>query len=156
MTADSHSNLINYEHFSIPCLCALNYQDPLCGKPEINARDLDNKPMAALYEDHSTRQQTEVAFSQAQADFNICFQAQYFIPLLTFVERGRASAVIDSLSAMSYQLYRGNNPDIVFRPFLPRIELNTAIMLPSQRPPSMLAAEFRDFIRTRLQALIKN
>ena len=152
--ADSDSNLIDYERIAIPCLCALNDQDPLCHKDEISVEDLATKPMATLYEDHSTRQQTEAAFNKLGADFNIRFQAQYFIPLLTFVERGRASAVIDALSAMSYQLYRHSNPGIVFRPFSPRIELNTAIMMPSQRPPSMLAAEFRTLIRARLETLL--
>ena len=156
LISESNSNLITYERISIPCLCALNYQDPLCGKSEITARDLDNKPMAALYEDHSTRQQTETAFINANANFNICFQAQYFVPLLTFVERGRACAVVDALSAMSYRLYRQQDPAIKFRPFIPNIELNTAIMMPSQRPASMLATEFQKLIRTRLQTLIND
>ena len=151
---ESRSNLIDYERISIPCLCALHADDPLSAKTEISTRDLDKKPMAALYEDHSTRLQTEAVFANAKATLNICFQAQYFIPLLTFIERGRACAVIDSLSAISYQLYRPDNPQIVFKPFSPSIELDTAIMVPSHRPASMLATEFRELIRNRLQAII--
>ena len=151
-----HSNLIDYEQITIPCLCALNTKDPLTAKDEISAQDLDNKPMAALYEDHSTRQQTETAFTNANATLNICFQAQYFIPLMTFIERGRACAVVDALSAISYQLYRPDNPQIVFKAFTPSIELNTAIMTPSHRPASILATEFQRLIRRRLQHQLKS
>ena len=151
---ESHSNLINYERISIPCLCALNVNDPLSAKAQIDARDLDNKPLAALYEDHSTRLQTETAFATAKSTLNICFQAQYFIPLLTFIERGRACAVVDLLSAISYQLYRPENPQIVFKPFSPDIKLDTAIMTPSHRPASKLATQFRDLIKNRLKTII--
>ena len=80
------SNLINYEHFTAPCFCALHHQDPLCKKNSISADDLHQKPMAALYADHTTRKQTEAAICPGQTQnstsalrHNTLF---HFLPLL--------------------------------------------------------------------------
>ena len=61
--------------------------------------------MAALTGDHSTTAHIKSAFRDAGAVFDIRFEAQYFIPLLTFVEQRLAHVIVDSLSAESYRLY---------------------------------------------------
>ena len=57
--------------------------------------------MAALHTEHETFTYTEAAFREAGCDFNVRFQAQFFIPLFTFVEAGQGYSIIDPLSAES-------------------------------------------------------
>jgi len=141
-TGATESPLVNHEIVRFKCLCAMHADDPLASKDPITAGDLDGKPLATLYTDHPTYDQTKAAWETMGASFNRRFETQYFIPLFTFVERGLAYSVVDPLSAESYKLYREGEQRIVFRPFWPEIYLVASIMTPAQRPLSNLAKAF--------------
>ena len=108
-------------------------------KETVTAADLSGRPMATLLEDHPNFIQTKAAFAEMDAVFDPRFEAQYFIPLLTYVERGLAYAIADPIAAKSYALYKGAAAAIVFRPFLPVVHLVTSVMVPKHKPPSNLA-----------------
>jgi DNA-binding transcriptional LysR family regulator len=145
------SLLVNHEIVRFECLCAMHAGDPLAGKETITARDLDGKPIATLYTDHPTYDQTKIAWETIGASFNKRFETQYFIPLFTFVERGLAYSIVDPLSAESYKLYREDEQRIVFRPFRPVIYLVASIMTPAQRPLSNLANAFAATLLSEFQ-----
>ncbi len=149
----TESPLVLNEIVRLQCLCAMPVDDPLADKETISAMDLDGRPMATLYADHPTYGQTEAAFDAAGAAFNACFETQYFIPLLTFVERGLAYSVIDPLSAESYRLYREQDRRLVFRPFSPSVHLAATIITPAHRPQSNLAQAFTATLRNELQRI---
>lgn len=141
------SALVNDEAVHFECLCAMRVDDPLACLPAVTASDLDGKPMAALHNDHETYAHTERAFRDAGSAFNLRFQTQYFIPLLTFVEAGQAYSIVDPLSAESYRIWRRNDAQLAFRPFHPTIPLVASIMTPAHRSLSSLAKAFSQALR---------
>lgn len=151
--AGSVSSLVNSERFSFRCHCALHVSDPLASKDEINATDLDARPMAALYDDHSTRKDTEEAFQSVGAKFELRFETQYFIPLITYVEHGLASAVIDPLTIESYRQFRGDQSTVVFRPFAPEVFLETCLLTPRHHHRSHLSRAFSEELKACLSSI---
>ena len=147
---DAPSSLLEIERFIFPCLCALASDDPLASREGVDPRDLSGYPMAALYRDHPTRLQTEAAFAARGARFDLRFEAQYFLPLLTYVENGLAASVVDPLTAEAYASYRGDPSGVVFRPFTPPVTLDTALIVPTHQPLSRLAQAFVATLRERL------
>lgn len=149
-TALTETSLIETTVFELQCVCAVPMEDPLAAREEISPIDLDNRPIATLYDEHETHRTVLRAFADAGARVNIRFQTQYFIPLLTFVERGLACAIVDPITARSYQAYRGDSGLVQFKPFTPSIDFKLAMLLPAHRPAShlgkyiasQLAAEF--------------
>lgn len=136
------SPLVDHDIFRLQCVCAMAAEDDLAKKKIVTAGDLSGKPMATLYEDHPNFIQTKAAFAEMDADFRPRFEAQYFIPLLTYVERGLAYTIADPIAARSYGLYKGASATIVFRPFVPAVYLVSSIMVPSHKPLSSLARAF--------------
>jgi DNA-binding transcriptional LysR family regulator len=150
LDAAAESPLVDHDVMRFECLCALRADDPIAQKELVTARDLDGKPLATLYTDHSTFTQTKRAFDEMGARFNMRFETQYFIPLFTFVEQGLAYSIVDPLSAESYRIYRSDNGCLVFRPFLPAVCLVSSIMTPTHRPASNLARAFTTAMKDEL------
>ena len=148
------SPLVDHDILRLECVCAMPADDKLASKEVITASDLSGKPMATLYEDHPNFIQTKAAFAEMGADFNPRFDAQYFIPLLTYVERGLAYAIADPLAVRSYGLYKGSSAEIVFRRFVPAVYLVSSIMVPNHKPLSNLARAFIAELRSELRRLI--
>jgi len=149
----SDSPLVNHEMKHLQCLCAIPKNDLLADRDVITAADLDGKPMATLYQEHPNVVQIEDAFKSMGARLNIRIRAQYFIPLLSFVERGLAYAIVDPLSADSYERYCVTGSSVVFRPFLPAVYLIASIMTPAHKPKSHLVEAFIPELRTELELI---
>lgn len=124
------------------CLCAVPASHPLAQRDVITAADLNGLPMGALQPDHNTYQATSLAFQQAGAEFNLRYDAQYFLPLFHFIAAGQACAVVDVLSAESYRCSNADDGKIRFLPFEPAIPFGYSILTPSERPLSQLASSF--------------
>lgn len=124
------------------CLCAVPVDHPLAKQPVIRAEDLAGAPMGALQPEHSTFKSTQQAFARSGAAFNLRIEAQYFLPLFHFIERGQICAVVDVLSAISYLQAQPTGQRVVFRPFYPEVPFSYAMLTPHGRPLSRLAAEF--------------
>ncbi len=147
------SPLVDYDVIQLECVCALAADDPLAEKSEITAEDLDGKPMATLFADHPSYIQTKAAFDEMRVTFTQRFETQYFIPLLTFVERGLAYAVVDPWSAESYNIYHPTDPCVVFRPFRPTVLFTAAIMTPAHKPLSNIASAFAEAFRKEIRRI---
>ena len=147
------SALVTHDRKRLACLCAMRSDDAHAEKEIITPSDLDGRPMAVLYADHPTFGQTKAAFDDAGAVFNMRFEAQYFIPLFTFVERGLAYSIVDPLSAEGYRIFRGNDQRLVFRPFSPTISLVASVMTPAHRPLSNLAQAFATILKSEMHRI---
>jgi DNA-binding transcriptional LysR family regulator len=134
--------LINAQKLDSSCVCAVPANDPLAKKSVIYPSDLSGKPLATLHTNHSSYTSTKATFLAAGAEFNPKFEAQYFLPLFTFIEEGHAYSVVDKLSAESYGIYTRGEPRIAFRPYLPEVSLRFVLLTPSHQPLSMLAQAF--------------
>lgn len=140
--AAGDSRLIDHEVISFECLCAIPVDDPMAEKDVIMAADLNGKPLATLDRNHPTYASIRAAFDKMGADFDLRFEAMFFIPMFTYVERGLAYAIVDLFSAETYRLYKKGPHRIVFRPFRPVVNVDSTIMSPAHRPPSNVARAF--------------
>ena len=153
LTGPAESDLVDHAIMRFECLCGVHKDDPLAARETITAGDLSGAPMAALFGHHSTTGQIESAFTESGAVFDMRFEAQYFIPLLTFAEQRLAYVIVDPLSAESYRLYRHGGGSLAFRPFRPVIQFIASIMTPTQRPPSILASAFISMLKRELRRI---
>lgn len=147
------SALVAHEIIHCECMCAMPVDDPLADRDVITVTDLDGEPIAALHTEHETYTYTESAFREAGCAFNVRFQAQFYIPLFTFVEAGQGYSIIDPLSAESYKAYRKDDARIVFKPFRPVVPLVVSIMTPAHRSLSRLASAFARALRDEVRRI---
>ncbi|MBI1495091.1 LysR family transcriptional regulator [Halocynthiibacter styelae] len=138
-----NQNLYFSEEMPGRCLCAVPQNHRLAKKDSISIADLDGEPMGALQPGHSTYIETVRAFTRERADFNLRFDAQFFLPLFHFVEAGQACAIVDPLSAESYLRSRGADSKILFLPLQSEIDMWYSVLFPKNRPLSQLAQSFQ-------------
>lgn len=133
-----------YDSIDLPgvCVCALPLNHRLAAKEVVLPQDLDGEPMGALQPEHTTYRQAVRAFGNAGADFNLHFDAQYFLPLFHFIEAGKACAIVDALSAESYLRANQENPKIVFRKISPPIDYGYSVLTPKHLPQSLIVEQF--------------
>ena len=136
------------------CICAVPIDHPLAKRSVISANDLNGQPMGALQIGHSTVTDTQAAFDQSGAHFNITVDAQYFLPLFHFVSARQICAVVDPLSAKSYLLQNGEKRAIRFVRFAPSVPFGYALITPRRRPPSLLAQQFVEQWRDYVEAIV--
>lgn len=138
------SGLIETDVFRFRCLCAVSVEDKLAKKRKITPDDLEKRSLATLYPEHPSYERTAEAFLRAGRKMNVTCLAQYFIPLLTFVEMNIACAIVDPITAESYALYRGDDKRVVFKPFEPEVSFDVAIVRPAHRPMSLIASHLSE------------
>ena len=147
------SALVTQEPVHFECLCAMRADDPMTSLDVVTVDDLDGKPMAALHSDHEIYGRTEAVFHEADCKVNLRFQAQFYIPLFTFVEAGQAYATVDPLSAHSYHINRRGGAQLIFKPFKPAVAYDVSIMSPAHRPLSNLAKAFARMLRQEVRRI---
>lgn len=124
------------------CLCALPADHHLADRAVISAMDLDGQPMGTLQPGHTTVSAIRDAFDSCGAALDCRVDAQFFLPLLHFVEAGQICAIVDPLSAESYRQQTGNAGRVRFVPFEPAVPFAYALITPQQHPPSRVAHDF--------------
>lgn len=143
------------EVFALPGLCAVPKDDPLARKKVITPADLDGKPMAMLFDDHSISEQTRKAFNEVGARLNKRFELRTFLPALQLVSEGLCYTICEGLSAISHQESFGDQNSLVFRPFKPECFLNMSLLTPANRPLSLLVESFAEVLRAEIKALVE-
>ncbi|AQQ07202.1 LysR family transcriptional regulator [Roseibium algicola] len=143
------------EVFALPGVCAVPKDDPLARKKVITPADLDGKPMAMLFDDHSISEQTRKAFNEAGARLNKRFELRTFLPALQLVSEGLCYTICEGLSAISHQESFGDRNSLVFRPFKPECFLNMSLLTPANRPLSLLVKSFAEVLRAEIKALVE-
>lgn len=140
------SRLTEIETFAYSCLCCMAHDDELSGKEIITPKDLENRPLATLLEEHPTYASAKQAFRQCGCKLDPQFTAQHFLPLLSYVEHANGYAIVDPLCAESYRLYSKGAPGLVFKPVTPEIGFEVAIIQPAHRPTSLIAGKCCDLL----------
>ena len=105
----AEASLIDSEVFEFRCLCILPADHHLVGLDTITPPDLDGIPLATLGAEHAVHTEIRNAFAQFGLQPNIRHMAQYFLPLLNFVEQGLACAIVDPISAESWRVFKGES-----------------------------------------------
>ncbi|NVK35895.1 MAG: LysR family transcriptional regulator [Rhodobacteraceae bacterium] len=149
----TENSLLKASIFSFKCLCAINIDDPLAQKEAITPQDLRNRKLATLFPEHEISRNIEHSFSQVDIVPQVRFRAQYFLPLLTFVERGQALGIVDPIAAASYKLYRNTNRRVTFRPFRPVINYRISLIRPVHKTSSRISDAFAAELEEQFMAI---
>jgi len=139
---------IKIETFDPECVIALPEADALADHETLTPVDLDDYPMAMLFDDHPVTQATQKAFSLCDATLNKRFVLRTFLPSLQLVGAGLCGAVIDRMTAATSPA-----PGVVYRKFEPAITGSVALLVPAHRPASVLAIAFKDHLREKLRQI---
>ena len=148
-----NTSLVSEILFRFDCLCVVPKDDPLAKKKFITPEDLDNKPLATLSKGHEIYNNTSRIISDQGQRMNVKFTTQYFIPLLTYVEKKLAYAIVDPIAVESYRLVKGAEAEIVFLPFKPAVHYRVSVLTPDYRPASLLIQSFKKILLGELERL---
>ncbi|RYH11620.1 LysR substrate-binding domain-containing protein [Tropicimonas sp. IMCC6043] len=142
---------ISQVDFDLECVCILPVGDPLARLREITPGDLDGKPMAVLFEQHTTATQTEAAFASAGARFNKRLELRTSLPGLEFVTQGFCYMVCDMITAYSHILLGAGHRDLVMRRFRPRVSSSVSILRPAYASRARLEQAFSSHLTDAIQ-----
>lgn len=143
------SQLAEEDRFTLPCFVAIPADNPIAGHEVIDTGILDGEPMITLHPDHMIFHDLLKQFEKHGHTMNVRLQTRFYIPALTFVERGLGVCVMDPMSIISYQSY-AQPGKVVFRRISPAINLKIGIFYPSDLPRSMITQEFAQRLRQNL------
>ena len=132
------------EIISANCFCALHRDHPLAGRRAVTIKDLDNLPIGTLHGDHPLPRKLARSFLNEGARFTSNIAAQFFLPLMPFINAGHCCAIIDPLTVVTEREMNLSQGGIVFLPFDAPVRYEYATLTPSLRPPSRLATRVKD------------
>ena len=133
---------IQQSDYDLECVCILSADDPLSAVDFVTPDDLDGRPMATLFGEHTTVLQTEAAFREAGRKFNKRLELRTFLPGLQFVAAGTCVMVCDMITAYSHLLQAPEGARLAIRRFLPRISNSVSILTPGYATRSMVSDAF--------------
>ena len=133
---------IQQADYKMKCVCVLPADDPLTAKSVVTPGDLAGRPMAVLFDEHSTAIQTEAAFQSTGSRFNKRFELRTFLPGLQFVAAGACAMVCDTITAYSHILHAPKSSGLAFRRFEPVVASGVSILTPGYATQSMAAQAF--------------
>lgn len=142
---------IEQTDFDLECLCMLPADDPLAEKFIITPYDLDAKPMALLFEEHTTAAQTKAAFEQEGCVLNKRIELRTFLPGIQFVSAGACFMICDMITAYSHVLQHGSSENIAIRRFRPRISNSVSVLTPGYATQALVAKIFKDSLIAKIR-----
>jgi len=140
-------------NFDLECVCVLPTDDPLATAALVTPKDLDGRPMAVLFDEHSTAVQTEDAFRAAGCHFNKRLELRTFLPGLQFVAAGICVMVCDMITAYSHLLLAPEPTRLSIRRFGPRISNSVSILTPGYSAQSIVSRAFIADLKTAVEQM---
>lgn len=144
---------IQQTDYDMECVCVLPANDPLTTKSVVTPADLDGRPMAVLFDQHSTAIQTEAAFRAPGNRFNKRFELRTFLPGLQFVAAGACVMVCDMITAYSHILHAPKSSGLAFRRFEPKVSSHVSILTPGYATQSMASNAFILELKTAVKGV---
>ena len=103
----------------------------------IHPKDLDGEPFIALAPEDTTRREADAIFEQHAAKPKIVLETPYSTTICAMVAAGLGCGMVNPMTA---EPYLGRSLTVV--PFEPAIYFRTLLLLPPNRPPSNIVADF--------------
>ena len=133
------------QRLEFECSCVLSEHHPLASHEILTPEHLDGVPFASLYQGHMTYGQIASAFKDAGAHWNVIAEAQYFASCCSFASLGECVSIVHPVTAYFYR-----DRGLVERRFQPPIVYELYLVLPPQRPRSVVVLEFVDLLKRRI------
>jgi len=118
--------------------------DPLARKETITPKDLHRRPFIALTRRFSVRSALESVFRDARCEPDVVVEAATSAIAYELV---LASVGVSLLNP--FPIAFRSDPDLVFRPFAPKVTFETSFVLSTAAPPSSAVRRFMEFVRSR-------
>lgn len=144
---------IDQVDFDLECVCVVPVDDPLASAPYVTPHDLDGKPMAALFDGHTTAIQTEAQFRAQGCRFNRRFELRTSLPGLQFVIAGAGYMICDMITAYSYMLQDHAEKRLVMRRFKPRVSNSVSVLTPGYTRPALAPQAFKMLLIEAIEAM---
>lgn len=144
---------IRQTDYNLECVCVLPTDDPLAKAEQVTPKDLDGRPMAVLFDEHTTAIQTEAAFQSANCHFNKRLELRTFLPGLQFVAAGACVMVCDMITAYSHLLQASENERLSIRRFSPGVTSSVSILTPGYATQSIVGQAFIAEIHTAVERM---
>lgn len=140
--------VVDVDALSFECVAVLHPDHPLAGEAVLTPELLGGHPFIALFREHTTYRQLAEVFANAQKEWRVVLEAEYFETAHAAAVAGIGVALLDPLTARL-----NADADLVIRPFRPIIHYDIGILTPKGRQPSLLAQEFNSLLKEHLRSL---
>lgn len=132
----------------VDLICAIPKGHPLEARSVLKPSDLEGHKMISLSKSEWLGPVITSAFESYDAELKGQFEVRFLHTAQRLVARGLGIAIVDS-----FQLFNADtNPNVVYRPFEPRIATAAYAAFPKNRPVSRLARSFVESLKTSLNA----
>lgn len=119
-------------------VCVLAKHHPLARLNVISPSDLSNHKLISFNRDTVLGRHIEKAFEKEAAGRNVDLQVRYCETACVLAQQGAGVAIVDPFVLMGETVF----PDLVVRPFVPRIEAKACLIRSRLRRPSRIAQRF--------------
>ena len=109
----------------------------LTERRSVNPRDLRDSPVVSLPQDTPTGLVLTETFRMADVPYNVAIEANQTNTVCSLVRAGAGIALINSLALICDEF-----PDLVVKPFRPRVSVRSCVYASRYQPLSHLATEF--------------
>ncbi len=134
--------------FKFECVCAMHKEDALAPKEIISPQDLAGRSVISVTGDHQIDYQLDTLLAEANVSVSRNATAYYFAIARNLVASGPYLAILDPVNGKI-----DLKDDVIWRPFVPTIYNNLAVITAKEQPMGKAAQELRARIHDALNAL---
>jgi len=116
-----------------PVMCVVNKAHPLSRARQIKPGDLTTEPLISFGADTPTGAQVADMFRREGAAYRLAVETNQSVVACALVSSGLGVAIVDSFMTLEKSF-----PNVVYKPFHPRIDLHVQIMTSGSRPLSVV------------------
>ncbi|MEM7210110.1 MAG: LysR family transcriptional regulator [Pseudomonadota bacterium] len=148
---DLFGGLVDIQQFRLPCFIAVPRAHPLADEETIDIRDLHDRSVATLLENHAVTRTFKSICDALDVNVRMSFTAEYFFALVAYLAKTPAVAIVDPMTVESYRLLASEaKSEILFKKLEQEIYLDVAIIWPRHRPQSLITKKFSQFFISEL------
>jgi len=139
---------LNARLFNLECVCIMHETDALAAKDQIRPEDLAGRSVVAITGQHMVDRQLETLLATAGVTVERHLSSYFFAIARNIIAAGTAIAIIDPTNGKAHL-----NDGVTWRPFVPRIDHELAIITPTDQPFGQAAAGLYALITRSLEKL---
>ena len=138
---------LNSEAFSLPCVCIFPGDSHLRHKEQISPRDLAEERVVGIQDNNQVDRQMRSVCAEAGFEWRAPVNGFFFAVVRRLVAEGAGVAIVDALNGCLPL-----NDGVLWRPFVPEVRYDTALIVKSGAELSLPAQAFIAMIRDEMQA----
>lgn len=137
---------LDAEVFEFECVCAMHKDDPLAKLDVVHPQSLDGRSIISITGDHMIDRQLDALLSETDTVVAKSASSYYFALARNLVAAGVGVAILDPINGKI-----DLRDDVIWRPFLPRINNQLAVIKAKAQPLAQTAVEIHSRICTALR-----